>query len=608
MWNLLSEAAGARLSLALVHFAWQGAAIAVLLSLVLRWCAAASPQFRYLLSLSALGLMAACPVVTYLVLERTDAASESFVVPPSGGESAPGVLAVQSRLKAGLPTDEAVLQHAAWLALTDLEQSIADNQQYVVLVWLAGVSLLGLRLLGCYCGTVWLRANRCELPRHVANRVATLAQRMNMNATNVAYGSAHVGQAVALGLWRPIVLLPTAWLSELPPDVLEAVIAHELAHIRRWDLWATLGQRAVETLLFYHPAVWWVSRRASLEREMCCDELAVAATGRRMGYAQALEVVGRRAAGVSLSLAASFNGETQMNLLKRVRHVLGLRPERESAIAWPAGLLVLGVAVAIGSLSQGLVAPRAMADEEKKAALREGEREGAVKKAAEGEREGAVKKPAVREGEREGAVKKPAVREGEREGAVKKPTEREGDRKSPEAESKIRKPGEGDIRKPGEDEARRVGGIDSFKPQTDREEILFNMIQQLRKELATLRQEVAQSRDRPVKEGERPIVREGDKPRTAPREGDTPRKDVPRDGDKPKTGLRDGDVPRKDVPRKDVPRDGDKPAVKEGARDGDKPKTGPRDGDAPRKDVPRDGDKPAVKKEGAREGDAPRKE
>ncbi len=77
-----------------------------------------------------------------------------------------------------------------------------------------------------------------------------------------------------------MVLLPAALLTGMPAELLEAVIAHELAHIRRLDLWVNLGQRVVETLLFYHPAVWWLSARVRREREVCCDEAAAGATER----------------------------------------------------------------------------------------------------------------------------------------------------------------------------------------------------------------------------------------------------------------------------------------------------------------------------------------
>ena len=104
-------------------------------------------------------------------------------------------------------------------------------------------------------------------------------------------------------------LVPVAWVTEMPAEALEAVIAHELAHVRRLDLWVNLLQRVVETLFFYHPAVWWISRQLRQEREMCCDEMAVAATGERLAYVEALELVAReRLTGVRPALAAGARG------------------------------------------------------------------------------------------------------------------------------------------------------------------------------------------------------------------------------------------------------------------------------------------------------------
>ena len=106
-----------------------------------------------------------------------------------------------------------------------------------------------------------------------------------------------------------------------------------MAHIRRLDLWVNLFQRFLETLLFYHPAVWWLSHRVRLAREMCCDELAAAATGERVVYASALELAARkrlRPAGSFLEVAL---GVTRMTLLKRVRNVLGLAAQGEHAAA-----------------------------------------------------------------------------------------------------------------------------------------------------------------------------------------------------------------------------------------------------------------------------------
>ena len=105
-----------------------------------------------------------------------------------------------------------------------------------------------------------------------------------------------------VGWLRPVILLPAAPSPASPPQQLELILAHELAHVRRHDYLVNLLQTAVETLLFYHPAVWWVSHRMRVEREHCCDDLAVAACGDAVRYARALAeleglVLGRAGAG-----------------------------------------------------------------------------------------------------------------------------------------------------------------------------------------------------------------------------------------------------------------------------------------------------------------------
>ncbi|MCH5375658.1 MAG: M56 family metallopeptidase, partial [Planctomycetes bacterium] len=109
----------------------------------------------------------------------------------------------------------------------------------------------------------------------------------------------------------------------MPLEALEAIVAHELAHIRRYDLWVGLLQRVVETLLFYHPAVWWLSHRLDRQRELCCDALAVQTTGQRVVYVQALEQAARRrSARARLDVAAAIGGDGKMRILERVRHGL----------------------------------------------------------------------------------------------------------------------------------------------------------------------------------------------------------------------------------------------------------------------------------------------
>src|SRR5260370_9882316 len=119
-------------------------------------------------------------------------------------------------------------------------------------------------------------------------RCMTLQRRMGLDRV-IRYCECHRLDAPAvLGWFRPVVLLPVRALTGLNEDQIDAVIAHELAHIRRFDCFVNLFQIATETLLFYHPAVWWGSQRIRAEREHCCDAEAIAICGDAVNYARAL--------------------------------------------------------------------------------------------------------------------------------------------------------------------------------------------------------------------------------------------------------------------------------------------------------------------------------
>ena len=147
----------------------------------------------------------------------------------------------------------------------DAVQQWADaGQPYVIAGWIAGLTILGGRLLLGFACARRLRRGRRPVSAALADRVAVLAGRLGLRMVPGVFVSDVVCDAVVTGLLRPMVLLPAAWLLETTPELLEAVIAHELAHIRRFDLWVNLFQRLVETILFYHPAVWWLSQRVRL--------------------------------------------------------------------------------------------------------------------------------------------------------------------------------------------------------------------------------------------------------------------------------------------------------------------------------------------------------
>jgi beta-lactamase regulating signal transducer with metallopeptidase domain/protocatechuate 3,4-dioxygenase beta subunit len=366
-WAPLPEILTERLAVTLLHFLWQGIAVALGI-LVLGWLLRVQrPTGRYALSLVGLLVMAACPLMTFWSvpsgLERLTGVSEpiAFGKPSQhsaqGGESKTAFISAPRLWMVPVVAEDRAAQ-SPWLPFA---------QQWIVYGWMLGATILGGRLLVGWLWLHWLRGRLEPVPTALAAQAEQLCRALHLRVPRLN-ACRHIHEAIATGLLRPLILFPVAWLTELPPDMLEAILAHELAHLCRWDLWVNALQRLIETLLFYHPAVWWLSRRLRVERELCCDELAVLLTQDRLRYVQTLERVGRLVAlGTHSGLALTMGG-TQMTLLLRVKHLLAPRPARLCPTPW---LLVL-VAVALplagwwfalrAPLSEGIAAEPGAAD------------------------------------------------------------------------------------------------------------------------------------------------------------------------------------------------------------------------------------------------------
>jgi hypothetical protein len=193
------------------------------------------------------------------------------------------------------------------------------------------------------------------LPENLAQRIARISQKLGMPDFSRIFVSPSIVRAMAIGYLRPMVLLPAAMITQMSPEMLEAVIAHELAHLRRFDLWVILVQRIMETLLFYHPTVWWLSNRLQNEREFCCDELAVAATGDRLTYASALENAGSTLFTAREPVPAAGLVQGKALVLRRVRHILGFEAARQDRPFWLVGVIaVLLLAILIIPMTPSL--------------------------------------------------------------------------------------------------------------------------------------------------------------------------------------------------------------------------------------------------------------
>lgn len=378
-FDLPYEPAWEPATLTLLHFLWQGLLVAAVLVLVLWLLRVRRAPARYTLSLLALLAMAACPLVTFALLERPAERVEfSDRMPPAGAvgdvpetESAPVDAEQPTGAASPKPEATAAQQPARSGNPQAWSQAVVDfvraHQSHVLVGWSVGVCLLSVRLLLSVIGLYWVRGGRCPIPAELAACAARLSERLQLRFAPIVLASERIREALVVGFVRPVVLLPAAWLTEMTPEVLEAVIAHELAHIRRWDLWVNVFQRVVETLLFYHPAVWWLSRRVRLEREMCCDELAVAATGRRGVYVDALELMARKRFVPAKPALAPAIGGNKMVVLNRIRYIAGFSPSRDRARWWPVGLLTLLVLAAVWLASTSAGQPKERAEDEQPA-------------------------------------------------------------------------------------------------------------------------------------------------------------------------------------------------------------------------------------------------
>lgn len=298
---------------ALVHSLWQDALVAAGLISLLTFMPARAARARYAIATAALGLMLALPVATAL---RLYGASDG-VIP-----SAPAFMTLTVQVRSG----------------------IEPTLPWLVAVWLAGVLMLSAQLASGWLTTRRLAtAGTRAVPDAWQRAFDRLAAQLRVSRPVRLLASAMVQVPAVIGWWRPVILIPVSVLTGggLTPLQLDALLVHELAHVRRHDYLVNLLQSVIEALLFYHPAVWWVSSRVREEREHCCDDLAVAACGDARFYATALLTMEQLRAGPVLAIAASGG-----SLVARVRRLVA-PGAREAFPRWTAGVAVGGLVVAV---------------------------------------------------------------------------------------------------------------------------------------------------------------------------------------------------------------------------------------------------------------------
>jgi beta-lactamase regulating signal transducer with metallopeptidase domain len=306
----------------LLHFCWQAVAIVLVYWLADAVLSKARSQTRYVLALGTMLLMFVSVLAT-LSYEETQGGSGLSASPSSFSSptwrtiesSIPSDLASLAGLKTAQPAALHMSQFLPWLDVA----------------WLLGVACLSMRTIGGWRLIQRLRRSALvEAPEAVYANFLRLCERLGITGQVSLRIAEHIQGPLAIGIARSLIILPAAALMALSPEQLEAVLAHELAHVRRADYLWNLIQTTIETLLFFHPAVWWLGRRLRQQRELCCDDVAVQSCADPLVYATALLRLEERRS-QQLSLAMALDGHRQWSGLRaRIARILGETNDEKS--------------------------------------------------------------------------------------------------------------------------------------------------------------------------------------------------------------------------------------------------------------------------------------
>ena len=368
----LDESLSIQLVRTLLHFLWQGAIIALVDFAVAQFLKGGSARARYSLHVAALLAMACCLPITFAHLgsaaaigeaasnastpemprrEPSVATSDGLPAMRRDQHAAVGGDPSTASGRAGLAPTAALDERTSSELLNEAKNSVQPGDAsaaaatdaapedgrswlsisapYVTLGYLSCVLALFARLaLGIWGGHKLRASATAVADRGLLEAVQAQARRIGLRAAPVIAYCEHISVPVVVGILRPMILLPAALVSGLAPRQLEALVTHELAHLRRCDPLVNLLQRSAEAVLFFHPAVWYVSRRIGIERENASDDIVLAAGWQRVQYADALVRMAelaaalRRGGRARCTTALAASGGSSSEFKRRVMRIL----------------------------------------------------------------------------------------------------------------------------------------------------------------------------------------------------------------------------------------------------------------------------------------------
>ncbi len=370
MESLASHSLVTSIGWTLIHFLWQAALVGGVVEVILHMMCRNSAQLRYAVACTGLMVMAFAPIATLTYQIAVSDRIGSQTKSPAGSWVArdSGIRAFGDGMALSQPTEDSTAGLGAqnssiqldWLEFNRPDtgspvfwtsgrgaafELLKSSIPWFVLIWLTGVCCLAIRML---CGLHRVRCWQCEsvvvTNGELFEMVSRLSKKMNLRQRIRILETAREAVPSVVGCIRPAILVPASMLSGFTAAELESIMAHELAHIRRYDYPVNLVQAVFETLLFYHPAVWRISNRIRAERENCCDDIAVEVCGNRKAFVRALAQMEEIRCNAERLAIAANNG----SLLYRIRRLLDVEPVRTGPL-WPAIAITTGfIALLLG--------------------------------------------------------------------------------------------------------------------------------------------------------------------------------------------------------------------------------------------------------------------
>lgn len=334
---------------ALLHSLWQGLIIAGILLLYLKSKKAQDANTRYTASLIALASILICLLFTWSILNYKPAPviQENTIINESVAQIDIASTEPQNNI---LKTNHSEIQNT----------STGFNWKPPVIgIWLTGVLIMLFRAIYIIAGGAKLQVQCDELKdEHILEIIENLRKNLRINRKIKVAASDYITVPGVIGFFSPLLLLPVSLITGVPDEALKAILAHELAHIRRYDYLINFCQMVIEAILFFNPAVWWISRQIRIEREVCCDNAGIASIGRRIRYAEVLiqwaqKMKDRDMETVEMAIGFGKKNDNS-GMLERIKRIVSSDHRPGLKVSWHIAAITLVLSIAtLAALWQG---------------------------------------------------------------------------------------------------------------------------------------------------------------------------------------------------------------------------------------------------------------